>query len=145
LLLELGAEFFDPSIILLSFVGSHDHDTTADCKDYRPLSRLLQLGVTANVLGYMVTLLQIAVATSDFEGVKILLEAGADPNCTRDRGGIGWKEGSLLARFNHLHGVSPLRICREFELVYDGYNTEEREEAHTGINAIILQYGTKEA
>jgi len=53
LLLELGAEFFDPSIVLLSFVGSHEHEFT--CQDHCLLSRLLQLGATANFLGYMVT------------------------------------------------------------------------------------------
>jgi len=145
LLLEEGAEFFDPSLLLLSFVGSHDfhdHHIKYDC-DYCPLSRLLQLGATANVSGYRVTPLQIAVASSDFEGVKMLLEAGADPNGTGDSGGIEWKEGSLLARFNHLGGVNPLRICREFEITYDGY--EDREGVATRIKEIILQYGAKGA
>jgi hypothetical protein len=96
-------------------------------------------------LGYRVTPLQIAVASRDFEGAKILLEAGADPNGTGDSGGIEWKEGSLLARFNHLGRVNPLRICREFKIIYNGYGKKEREKASTNINAILLQYGAKEA
>jgi hypothetical protein len=143
LLLEEGAGFFDPSIVLLSFVGSHEH--LEDCDNYCSLSRLLQYGATANVLGYRVTPLQIAVATRDFEGAKTLLEAGADPNGNGDSGGIQWKENTFLARFNHLGGVNPLRICREFEIIYDRYEPEEREGAATMIDEILLQYGAKEA
>jgi hypothetical protein len=143
LLLEKGAKLFDPSLALLSFVGSHEHSKELD--DYCPLSRLLQLGATANVLGYRVTPLQIAVASSDFEGVKILLEGGADPNGIGDSGGIEWKEHTLLARFNHLGGIYPLRICREFGCLYDGWGPERGEAVHTRINEILLQYGAKEA
>ena len=88
LLLEQGIGFFNPSIALLSFVGSHDHDRKFDFEHGCHLSRLLQLGATPNISGYMVTPLQIAVASWDFEGVMILLEAGADPNGTGDSGGI---------------------------------------------------------
>jgi hypothetical protein len=136
LLLELGAGFFDPSIVLLLFVASHDHE---HCKDYCLLSQLLQLGATSNVWGYMVTPLQIAVASQDFEGVKVLLKAGADPNGTGDSGGIEWIKGSPLDRFNHLHDVSPLRICREFERIYFGCG-KMTDEAPTKIDAILLQY-----
>jgi hypothetical protein len=143
LLLEEGADFFDPSIVLLSFVGSHEH--LEDCDNYCYLSRLLQSGTTANVLGYRVTPLQIAIATRDFEGVKILLEAGADPNGTGDSSGIEWKEGSLLARFNHLGGVNPVRICRGFDIIHDGEAKKDRKEASTRINQLLLEYEAKEA
>jgi len=83
------------------------------------------------------------VAYWDFRGVKILLEAGADPNGTGDSGAIEWKKGSYFDRFDHLRDVSPLRICREFECIYSGYKSAEEEKAHAKIDAILLQYGAK--
>lgn len=138
LLLELGIGFFDPSNILLSYIGSHAHENEVDdC----PLKQLLQLGAAPNIPGNRVTLLQIAVACHDFQGTKTLLEAGADANDTGDRGGIDWEEGSFLARFNPLHGIRSLHICRELGCF--GLWREGSVGGPATIEQMLLQYGAR--
>jgi hypothetical protein len=129
MLLDLDPKYFDPSTILMSYIGSHDHYINAQkqftdeeydspCNESCPLSILLKLGANVNAPGYIVTPLQIAVVCWDFAGVKILLEAGADPNNTGDSDGAEWKEDTPLSRFNHLHGVTPRMICDVYECIY---------------------------
>lgn len=85
-LLEVGTPFTDPSTILVSYLGA------SDGKWYRPdgyaLSRLLQLGADANCSRFVATPLKIAAACGGSEVVRMLLEAGADPNCTGNSDGI---------------------------------------------------------
>jgi hypothetical protein len=85
--------------------------------DYCILSKLLQLGANANGSRYKVTPLQIAVERNDFEGVKVLLEAGADLNGTGDGGEMEWERGTYLYIFNELYGLSLLKVCRDYTSV----------------------------
>ncbi|KAH7009774.1 hypothetical protein EDB80DRAFT_610302, partial [Ilyonectria destructans] len=94
LFLDHTVGFFDPSRILVISVGWHNHDGNHDCTDYCLLARLLQLGADPNGHGYRVCPLQIAAGAWDLEGVKVLLEAGADPNNTGDRSGIVWEDNT---------------------------------------------------
>lgn len=50
----------------------------------------------------MATPLQVAAAISHLEGVKYLLDVGADPNCAGSRDGTKWQEGTYMAQFNDL-------------------------------------------
>jgi len=145
LLLEYGTELFDPSKVLLLFIGCHNHNLKGDCNGYCPAERLLELGADPNMIGYRVTPLQIAVVSWDFEGVSTLLKAGADPNDTGNNDGIFWGKGTLMSRFNHLRNASPLYICRNFECIFqDGsYAKRYREEGLRKIEAILLQYGAE--
>ncbi len=61
LLLELGAGSFDPSRILLFFVGSYNHTACHNHVEECLITKLLDLGADPNSNGYRVTPLQIAV------------------------------------------------------------------------------------
>jgi hypothetical protein len=143
LLLKYGTGLFDPSKALVLFIGSHWHTR---CKTDCLVERLLELGADANVTGYCVTPLQIAVVSWDFEVVSALLKAGADPNGTGSSDGISWEENTLMNRLNHLHSANPLHICRHFKCVYADMDErrEEREEDVKRIEAILLEYGAEE-
>jgi hypothetical protein len=134
-LLEQGGQYIDASTVLLSLISSRIHirpNTPDDCL----LSQLLELGANVNKSGFWVTPLQIAVAWFDLAVVKMLLEAGADPNGIGDSNGTEWNDNSLLGQFKDLHAASPLRICR-----FSSYGfVDMREE----IAAELLQYGAKD-
>jgi hypothetical protein len=146
LLLEYGTGLFDPSRVLLLFIGRHYLGLEKPYYGYftaeRLLERLLELGADPNMIGYQVTPLQIAVVSWDFESTSTLLKAGADPNDTGYSDGIFWEKDSLMSRFNHLHNASPLYICRNFECIFERFS-KEREEGLGKIEAILLQYGAE--
>jgi hypothetical protein len=140
LLLEMGAGFLDPSEVLISFIGSHDHRDRCE-EQYCGLQQLLKLGATANIPGYRFTPLQIAVYYFDLVGVEYLLEAGANPHDVGDPDGIAylWESGSLLGDLNEdLENVCPLSV-----LLYHNRNfsdSEDEKRNFDGIRAILTQY-----
>ena len=142
-LLEYGTGLFDPSKVLLLFVGNHYHNTNFGCSGSCLAERLLELGADPNVTGYQVTPLQIAVLCRDFEGVSTLLNAGADPNNTGDGDGIRWEQNTLMSRFNHLHNASPLHIYRNFKSITIPFLIGKRKENSLKIEEILLQYGAE--
>lgn len=122
LISEHGVTHFDPSTLLLLYIGCHQHDT---CNDSCSLKRLLRLGASANgPEGAFVTPLQIAVVCWDLQGVETLLNAGAEPNAL-GKNGSRWAPDSLMERFNHLHGVSSLHIIKHFQCNYRGRLKED--------------------
>ena len=122
LISEHGVTHFDPSTLLLLYIGCHRHD---NCKKSCSLERLLRLGASANgPEGAFVTPLQIAVVCWDLQGVEILLNAGAEPNAL-GKNGSRWAPYSLMERFNHLHGVSSLHIIKQFQCIYRGELIQE--------------------
>lgn len=141
LLLEVGAGLFDPSIALLLYIGSHVHSEIFDCKGFCPLQRLLELGADPNLRGYRITPLQIATSCGDYEGVEMLLKAGAMPNDTGSADGVVWPEDSLMHRLNHLHGASPLRICRDFAITPRHSWKEPGATDRKKIEALLLYHG----
>lgn len=117
LISEHGVTHFDPSTLLLLYIGCHQHH---QCNEPCSLKRLLRLGASANgPEGAFVAPLQIAVVCWDVQGVEILLNAGADPNAL-GKNGSRWAPSSLMERFNHLHGVSSLHIIKHFQCNYRG-------------------------
>lgn len=147
LLLEYGTGLFDPSKLLLLFIGSHHHDPKHACNGYCPVDRLLEFGADPNVKGYQVTPLQIAVVFWDFEGVSRLLKAGADPNDTGDPDGIAWGKGAFMSQFDYLHNASPLHICRKLKCILcddaKGLRGRDDEDSEK-IEEILLRYGAGE-
>jgi hypothetical protein len=145
-LVKCGADSFDPSTVLLSYIGSHFHHSPCRREDYCPLLRLLELGAKTKVTGYSVTPLQIAATSWDLQGVRILLEAGADPKNIGDSGGMTWAEDSLMGRYNCLRDSSPLNIARRVRIKsYPAYlQDEESEDDSADIEALLLQHGAKE-
>ena len=150
ILLGLEPGYFDPSAILLYYIGSH---VTAcmDCQGVHGqifgclVSRLLELGATPTSLGYLVGPLQIATATWDFDGVLMLLKAGADPNDAGDRGGIEWEAGTMMSIFNYLRNSCPLQILENFPDHPVGYSYWLREkETARKIKDLLLHYGARE-
>ena len=138
LLLEHGMGLFDPSAILLLFIGRHQCNPDSDCSNYCLVERLLELGADPNMTGCWVTPLQIAVKCYDLKAVTSLLEAGANPNPIEQSNGIFWEKGTSLRRFNGLHGASPLYICRYFQSEWFGRKGHSEQ-----IEAILLQYGAE--
>jgi hypothetical protein len=144
-LLKAGAQYIDPSAVFISFISSHSHShhrLDHTCESFCLLLKLLQLGADVNKSGLWVTPLQIAVARLDLAGVRVLLEAGAEPNSIGDRNAPQWNEDSLLGRFNDLRGLLPLSICREREDVdhCERDNVDHRED----IEVELLRYGASE-
>ena len=142
-LVDVGAGLFDPSIALLLSIGGHDHDVQSVCKDFCPLQRLLELGADPNLRGYRITPLQIATYTGDYEGVEMLLQAGAVPNDTGSADGAIWREDSIMHDLNHLHGASPLRICRDFAISSGPWFEERGANDRKKIEALLLYYGAE--
>ena len=139
--IEVGAGSFDPSIALLLYIGGHVHSVQSDCKGFCPLQRLLELGANPNPRGYRVTPLQIATFCSDYEGVEMLLQAGAMPNDTGSADGVIWREDSIMHDLNHLHGASPLRICRDFDIILRPNRREVGVNDRKKIEALLLSHG----
>ena len=141
-LVEFGAGFFDPSITLLLYISGHDLSQCGS-DGFCPLQRLLELGADPNLRGYRITPLQIATFMNDYEGVEMLLKAGAMPNDTGSPDSVSWREDSLMRQFNHLHGVSPLRICRDFAIIQWPPWREVGADDRRKIEALLLYHGAK--
>ena len=141
-LVDLGAGFFDPSITLLLYISGHVHSQYS-CDGFCPLQRLLELGADPNLRGYQVTPLQIATFCSDYEGVEMLLKAGAMSNDTGSPDGVNWREDSVMHHLNHLHGASPLRICRDFAIITRPTWREVGADDRKKIEALLLYHGAK--
>ncbi|KAL9611836.1 MAG: hypothetical protein Q9167_003529 [Letrouitia subvulpina] len=139
-LMEVGAGVFDPSVAFLLYIGGHIHSY---CEDFCPLQRLLELGADPNLRGYQITPLQIATVSSDLNGVERLLKAGALPNDTGSPDGVIWGEDSLMHRLNHLHGASPLRICRDFARIFMYKFYEVEPDVRKKIEELLLDYGAE--
>ncbi|KAH7139225.1 hypothetical protein B0J11DRAFT_564044 [Dendryphion nanum] len=121
------------------------------------LKRLLETGISPDFAKHSVTPLQIATLCCDFEAVKLLLEAGADPN----RSGIGQvDEGSSIdlrdpdGCIQSHSRVSFNFFCRyyqEIELHNFGFyfkkgdfRSTEDENDRAEIEKLLLQFGAKE-
>ncbi|KAE9372923.1 hypothetical protein N431DRAFT_467149 [Stipitochalara longipes BDJ] len=154
LLLVLGEGMFDPSKVLIAYVGSHyncDECLSTEKKQGDCIvKRLLEGGADPNATGYFVTPLQVAVFTDQPDLVALLLATGADPNSTGDVEGLKWEGNTILGYFSHLHGYSPLDLIKseiqaewvkrsgwdKFEM---GNNTETNEQ----ITKLLKQYGAR--
>ena len=150
LLIEVGAGLFDPSSALLLSIGGHDHSGERDiygwafgCQDFCLVQRLLDLGADPNLGGYRVTPLQIATATSDFDGVERLLKAGALPNNTGSPDGVIWEMDSIMYPLSCLHGASPLKICRDFPRFFGNQYWEKEAETRKKIEELLLHHGAE--
>ncbi|KAK4098602.1 hypothetical protein N658DRAFT_517913 [Parathielavia hyrcaniae] len=120
-MLDFAAGQFDPSTLMLLFIGNHQHnkDKGSQCWGCLILAQLIRLGAKATAPGYAVGSLQMAVARRDLAGVSMLLEAGVDPNDIGDLGGdIGTPErGPMLEWAQEIRGSSPLNILRRGKLM----------------------------
>ncbi|KAH7085265.1 hypothetical protein BKA63DRAFT_499280 [Paraphoma chrysanthemicola] len=130
---------FDSSLLPGPILSSHFHNDIR--KDSCALQRILIGQADPNAAEYLVTPLQIAVAIFNMQSVTDLLEAGADPNTTGTRNGIAFKANSLLGRFNKLHGLSPLHICRTDQVSMGTYGPIVERPV---IEALLLQHGARE-
>jgi hypothetical protein len=142
--------FYNPSTTLLHFIGRHEvysgKHSPCDNGSNCPVRTLLEAGADPNLVGYRVTPLQMAVVAWDVEGVRMLLEFGANPNGPGDTDGVVWRDRSAHARFNHLHGKAPLQICRSRECLFSDkdYMRVVREPAFKTIEQLLLQFGAAE-
>lgn len=131
--------------LLLAAVAFHDHGLHGEYKIHCTLKKILSGGADPNAAGYLVTPLQISVATRDIEGITELLEAGANPNGTGDRDGVCSKRDSLLENLNQLHGLSPLYIHRNSDDTAHYWVYEYRDGCDKSvIEDLLLQHGARE-
>lgn len=117
LLYDLSPVVFDPTIILTSLIGSHNHLTCplGDCN----IKWLIGINADPNPTAYQVSPLQIAVARRDYIGTKALLDAGADINASGVESGIRWDEDTIMGRFQSLFGLTPFQILADRKFVLD--------------------------
>ncbi|GAB1310617.1 NACHT domain-containing protein [Madurella fahalii] len=151
--ISTAAGYFDPSVIMLLFIGRNAHpghglSAEERCSSCLSLKRLLQLGAKPTAPGYAVGSLQIAVAMKYFVGVRLLLEAGADPNDVGDlSGAIGTPDrGAMLKWFERVRGKSPLNILRNgpFALRRDRTYLAPEPDALAKIEALLLEHGARD-
>ena len=102
--------------ILPHFVNNHHWwmDERRGGRVLGVLKRLLGLGASPDPDGFRVTPLQVACYIRSAPDVSLLLEAGADPQGVGDSRGLAWEEGSIMFRYNKLHGVAPIDILDAF-------------------------------
>ena len=79
----------------------------------------------------------------NIESVEVLLKAGADPNSVGETDGAGWLPDTYLARFNGLHGASPLYIHRLFGCAFKDDKMHKRKPNRELIEASLLRYGAE--
>ena len=106
-LLDHGLGHFDPTSVLVHFVGTHQHSFYEACTQDCPLQRLLEMGADPDARGYPCTPLQIAAVHRDKHGIQALIQAGADPSATGSNKVEKWEEGTMLGEFSKLRGVKP--------------------------------------
>ncbi len=114
-LLDHALDRFDPTSVLVHFVGTHQREPGETCTQDCPLQRLLKMGADPNARGSPCTPLQIAVVGRDLHGIQTLLEAGADPSAIGSNEVKNWEEGAVLREFSGLRGVKPVDILSTWE------------------------------
>jgi hypothetical protein len=135
--------------LLLSAINQHhivSHSGT-DGRSGCAIKKILDRGADPNGTQNSITPLQIAAAKRDVEGVRELLEAGADANATGNRNGICYEAKSVLGWCNELHSLSPLYICRNFRPPsnWSSKDTETNMKLRIPlVEALLLQYGAEE-
>ncbi|KAK4231120.1 hypothetical protein QBC38DRAFT_258954 [Podospora fimiseda] len=156
LFLDVMIGRFDPSTIMLLYIGRHSHPALIrsgvnPCPACKNLKVLLGMGASSRAPGYAIGSLQIATSKLDVEGVRLLLEAGADPDDVGDLDGtIGTPErGTFLAWYAWLRGQSPLHIIRHrhFSTAFPYHDYDlvvHRHERAREIEEILVKYGAKD-
>ena len=121
-----------------STVHQHSEEIDGDCI----LQRLLKLGADPNGGGYTTTPLQQAVAVYDFEGVELLLDAGAEVNGLGNPGGIMKK---YVTRIHGLEDKSPLYICYHHRQCGRSgfFNSQVHGRRRRKIAHLLIQHGAK--
>jgi hypothetical protein len=150
-MLDFAAGQFDPSTIMLLFIGNHEHnrDSASQCWGCRVLTKLVDLGAKATAPSYAVGSLQIAVGTRDLAGVSLLLEAGVNPNDIGDLDGdIGTPEkGPMLEWSREIRGRSPLNIVKNHKF-FNLKSTNVWRKSHPAdagaLAAILIKHGAKD-
>ena len=146
LLLHIGASSYDPSNILVLYIGNHFHGPERKpCNEEAcSLIQLLKQGADPNDPTSYVTPLQIAVAIQDLEAIDTLLKADADANAVGNVNGRPWGESTKMERFNHLAGKPPLGIIKggSHRWSYCGY-VKDNEELAGKIENILLEHGAQ--
>lgn len=80
---------------------------------------------------------------SDCDGVETLLKAGALPNDTGSPDDFIGEQGTIMHRLKHLHGASPLKICKGFEMVFP-HARQVTKDDRKKIEEFLLHYRAEE-
>jgi hypothetical protein len=130
----------------------HDHGSGSRCWGCVLLAELLRLGAKATAPGYAIGALQVAVALRDLAAVKLLLEAGVDPNAIGDtEGEVGTPaRAPMFKTLESLRGRTPLNVLKEWDAVFDALgNTvvwvvNQRDGWEEVFETTLVQYGARD-
>ena len=124
------------SALLFNYLIRHSHYPDSYVDDGSLIAHLLEHGADPDGPGYTVTPLQIAVDGCNIEDVRMLLNAGANPNY------MGNGSQPPTTRFNFLRGKNPLRVCIERE--HDDAIDDDVKSECRRVKSLLLKYGAKD-
>ncbi|KUJ12400.1 uncharacterized protein LY89DRAFT_785768 [Mollisia scopiformis] len=108
-LIDVGVRFLDPWPVLYSLICVHSYCWAPRCDNDCPLSQIIKLTLNVNSSKHAYT------------------TSGADPNGLATNGGSKWEEGTVLAQYNDIGGLSPLELSSH--------------EDWSEIRELLLRYG----
>lgn len=147
LLLDILKREADPSLLMQYFLQIHDQHDKICSKEECIILKLFQAGANVNTLDFAHSPLQIAVHYRDYEGIRLLLKNGANPN------GIGRQGGYTLAGVNGAWSrSSPLHILRHAgyaiswaaNAIAKGPTVDQEKKTFELIEELLLQHGARD-
>lgn len=135
------ADYAEYTALLVSSIALHGHVYTEHvCDDFCPVQLLLERGADPDGRGHRVTPLQMAVVAWDYQGVKTLLNAGANPNGVGDASGIALETGDILGRFDIVEDLCPLQICLTVDCIFENLKDGNQGD-RKNIEKLLHEYG----
>lgn len=123
--LQLQEHVIDPPKTLLSFICGAGYNLAPGPLEF--VLTKLKMATDIDCAEFSVTPLQIVTDNCNYEAVRTLLDAGADPNYAGNQDGIRWEADTFLGRLNHLCGHTPIEI----------WESHTYSRLHPGIGALL--------
>ena len=131
-------------VLLVFSLKGHGACKRGVCKGDTAVRDLIVLGADPNIVVDNVTPLQIATEAGDPEAVRLLLEAGANPNYASTRPQPVNVKDSYMDRYYHLCRRSSLFIKRMMDRDWWWYEHCQLSDRREQVKALLLEYGAEE-